>query len=153
MLKTIIKRFFLGFIYEVFATNVISILFSINIGNGSYYHIAPGIMQICNTELAAVILQFFLAGILGGVFGLATVFWEIDSWSIAKQTIINFTTTTVTMLIIAYICCWMPHTIKGFLCWLSVFIVVYVIIWFICYSVYKHKINQVNKSLQERNKN
>jgi len=151
MLKKIIRRFTLGFIYQVFATYVITLLISINAGDGFYHAItAGGLLSICKTELGATCLQFLLSGILGAVIGAATVFWEIDSWSLTKQTVIHCITTTVTMLIIVYLCGWMNHSVKGFLIWLGMFIGVYTVFWLICYISYKKKIEAVNKKLKKR---
>lgn len=151
MLKTTIKRFWLGFIFEVFATYIITILFSLNIGDGNYYPVASGLMKICKTELGAAVLQFFLAGFLGGVFGSSTMLWEIEKWSLAKQTVCHFFVITIAMLIVAYICNWMSHSVLGFVSWIGMFIVVYIIIWTICYSHFKRKIAQINKEIQKKN--
>lgn len=150
MLKKIIKRFALGFIFEVFVTYVISLLISINIGDGNYYNISPNLLTLCKTELGAASLQFILAGLLGAMFGITTLYWEIERWSLAKQTVMHFITITASMLIVAYICNWMEHSIKGFAIWIGMFIVIYVIIWIICYTSFKRKINAVNKKLAEK---
>jgi len=150
MLKKVIKRFVLGFMIEVFVTYVITLLISVNIGDGLYHGITPGLLNLCKTELGAASLQFLLAGLLGAIFGVTSLFWEIDHWSLAKQTILHFFTITISMLIVAYLCNWMEHSAKGFAMWIGMFIVVYIIVWFICYGNYKRKIKAVNKKLEER---
>lgn len=151
MLNKIIKRFVLGFIYEVFVAYLITILISLSIGDGNYYGINKGIMNICTTELGAVVFQFVLAGLLGAVFGVTTIFWEIDKWSLAKQTVIHFLVVTTSMLITAYICNWMRHTLASFFCWLGLFVVVYVIAWIICYNSFKRKVQGINKTISQKN--
>jgi len=150
MLKKIIKRFATGFIIEVFVTYLITIINSVLIGDGTYYFVTPGLLKTCSTTLNAVVLQFFLAGFLGAVMGVSSIIWEIDKWSLTLQTVVHFLVITISMLIIAYLCYWMPHSVKGFVFWISMFIIIYIIIWIICYSNYKHKINQINKTLSEK---
>lgn len=152
MIKKILQRFALGFMFEVFAANLITILFSINMGKGVYYGINSGIMSICETELGAVIFQFLLAGGVGAVFGVSTLLWEIDKWSLAKQTVVHFFVITTVMLFTVYVCNWMTHSVKGFITWIGLFVVVYIIIWTICYSSYKRKIKEINKAIVEKNK-
>jgi len=151
MLKKIIKRFVIGFIIEVFVTYLITIINSFIIGGGNYYAAAPGLLKLCGTQNGAVFLQFILAGGLGAVMGVSSIIWEIDSWSLTLQTVVHFFMITVSMLIVAYCCYWMNHTVKSLIAWILMFVVIYIIIWIICYTNYKRKINQVNKSLEERN--
>ncbi len=48
-------------------------------------------------EINAVIVQTILYGILGVGFAASSVIWEIDSWSIVKQTGIYFSIISVIM--------------------------------------------------------
>lgn len=153
MLKKIIKRFTIGFIIEVFVTYLITIINSLLIGDGNFYYVTPGLLKTCKTIIGAVTLQFFLSGFLGAIMGTSTIIWEVDKWSLTTQTILHFFVITISMLIIAYLCYWMPHSVKGLIYWIGMFIIVYIIIWIIVYCNYKHKINQINKTLSEKGNN
>ncbi len=47
------------------------------------------------SEINAVILQTVLSGMIGTVFSASSVIWEIEYWSITKQTTIYFFITSV----------------------------------------------------------
>ena len=150
MLKKFIKRFVLGFVIEAFAAYLITIIISLCIGTGEYYGIHPQIMKLCKTELGGVVFQFFIAGGLGAVFGSSSLIWEIDRWSLAKQTVAHFIVINIAMLFSAYVCHWMSHTVKGFLSWIGMFVVIYIIVWIICYTSFKKKVDGINKTLMTR---
>lgn len=153
MFKEIGKRFLLGFIYGVFVIYLLALLTSFNIGDGNFHFITSGLQASCKTELGAAALQFFLAGFLGVAFGVTTIFWEIDKWSLARQTITHFFVITISMLIVAYFINWMPHTLKGFAMWTGMFVVVYLVIWTVCYNIYKRTVKDINKKLAEKKDN
>lgn len=153
MIKKCIKRALLGFIWDVFAIYLITILTSINIGNGEYHAVNSLFIRACNTELGAVLMQFVIAGGLGIVFGGSTIVWEIDKWSLAKQTVVHFFIVTTALILSAYICNLIHHTVASVLLWILHFVVVYVVIWFICYSGYKRKVASINKTLKEKAEN
>ena len=73
-------------------------------------------------QLNAVILQTILCAILGVGFAMASVIWEIDSWSLAKQSGVYFLVISVVMLPIAYFANWMKHSIAGVLSYVGIFV-------------------------------
>lgn len=150
MIKKFIKRALLGFIWDIFAIYLITILTSINIGNGEYHAVNSIFLKACNTELGAVLMQFVIAGGLGIVFGGTTILWEIEKWSLAKQTVMHFLIVTTAMILSAYACNLIHHTIVSFLLWIAYFVVVYVVFWSIFYTIYKRKVASINKVLEAR---
>ena len=58
-------------------------------------------------ELNAVIFQTILCGVMGTGFAMASVIWEIDSWSLAKQSGIYFAIACAIMIPAAYVTNWM----------------------------------------------
>ena len=94
---------------------VITLIISICIGNGSFYPVTPELIDAAGNELNAVILQTVLCAIMGAGFAAASIIWELDSWSLAKQSGIYFMIISVIMLPIAYFTNWMKHTALGVL--------------------------------------
>jgi membrane protein YdbS with pleckstrin-like domain len=80
----------------------------------------------------------------------ASVIWEKDDWSIAKQTGIYFLISAIAMLPIAYFAHWMPRSLAGFLSYFTTFIVIFIVIWVIQYCIWKNKIQRINKGINER---
>ena len=147
MLNKIIKRALLGFIYGIFIGQTILILESLMARDGNFYPVAASLVELAGTKIGAVIIQYFLTGIIGTTFAATTVLFEIDSWSLLKQTIIHFIITSIVMYIAGFLCGWFPHTVCSTLIWFGVFVVIYVIFW-ICFSMYyKNKIKKLNEAL------
>ena len=145
--KEVAKRAILGFIYGVFIGQTILILESLMKFDGNFYFVDASLVALAGTKLGAVIIQYFLTGIIGTTFAATTVIFEMDSWSLLRQTITHFIITSIVMYIAGFLCGWFPHTVASTLIWFGVFIVVYVIFW-ICFSMYyKNKVKKMNEAL------
>lgn len=149
MLKKIVYRGLLGFSLGVFVGYSITIVISLFLGNGTYSSFVPSLIEVTTTEINAVILQFFLSGFLGMVFAIGSVVWEIESWSILKQTVIHFCISVVVLLPVAYLGHWMEHSVWGITSYFLIFIGLYCMIWGIQYSVWKRKIQEINQKLEK----
>ena len=146
-INKIIKRAILGFIYGVFIGQTILILESLMAGDGNFYAVSTYLVNHTSTRLAAVIAQYFITGFIGLSFAATTVIFEMDSWSLLRQTITHFIVTSIVMYIAGFLCGWFPHTAVSTLIWFGVFVVIYVIFW-ICFSMYyKNKIKKINEAL------
>ncbi len=119
MKKKIIKRSLLGLPLGIAMGYLITILASFGRANGYYTPCVPELISMMGNEINAVIVQTILYGLLGVGFAAISVIWEIDSWSIVKQTGIYFSIISVIMLPIAYFAYWMEHSIIGFLIYIK----------------------------------
>lgn len=88
---------------------------------------------------------------MGTGFAMASVIWEIDSWSLAKQSGIYFSIACVTMLPIAYITNWMKHNAIGILSYVGIFVAIFVITWLVQYFVWKRKVKRMNDGVRKSN--
>ena len=95
--KAIIKRAILGFIYGVFIGQTILIIESLFMRDGNFYPVAASLVDLAGTKIAAVIIQYFLTGIIGTTFAATTVIFEMDNWSLLRQTILHFIITSNVM--------------------------------------------------------
>lgn len=150
MKKKLIQRGLLGFPLGIAIGFVITIFISIGVGQGNYYAVRPELMDVVGGELNAVILQTVLCGIMGSCFAMASVIWDIDSWSLAKQSGIYFTIACVVMLPIAYVTNWMEHTMIGILSYVGIFVAIFISVWLIQYFVWKMKIKRMNERVHNR---
>ena len=145
MKKQIIKRGLFGFPVGIAIGFVITILISACVGTGSFYPVTPELINTMGNELNAVILQTVLCGIMGTGFAMASVIWELDSWSLAKQSGIYFLIACILMLPIAYIAGWMKHSIGGFLSYVGIFVAIFIAVWLAQYLSWKRKIKKMNE--------
>ena len=147
MLKEIIKRALMGFMIGVFVGETILIFESLIGGNGSFYPVSAYLSAHTRTEIGAVIFQYIITGILGLTFSTGSIIFELDSWSLLKQTVVHFVVSSVIMYLAGFFCGWFPHTVGSTLVWFGVFVVVYLIFW-VCFSLYyKNKVKKINDAL------
>lgn len=144
MKNRIIKLALIGFPVGIVIGFVITLIISACIGDGFYYPVTPEFISLMGNELNAVILQTVLCGIIGSGFAMASVIWDIDSWSLAKQSAIYFLIACIIMFPIAYITNWMKHSIAGVLSYVGIFVVIFVIAWLVQYLSWKRKIKRMN---------
>ena len=149
MKKQIIKRGLFGFPVGIAIGFVITIIISVCVRDGNFYPVTPELIETMGNEVNAVILQTVLCGIMGTGFAMASVIWELDSWSLAKQSGIYFLIACIIMLPIAYIANWMVHSISGFLSYVGVFVAIFVAVWLAQYLIWKGKIKKMNELINK----
>ena len=103
------------------------------------------------SELNAMRIQTGLSGIMGTGFAMASVIWEIDSWSLAKQSGVYFAIACVIMFPISYFANWMPHSTGGILSYVGIFVAIFVITWLVQYFVLKCKVKRMNDGVRKSN--
>ena len=151
MKKKLIGRGVIGFPVGIAIGYVITVIISICIGDGFFYPVTPELVNKMGSELNAILIQTGLSGIMGTGFAMASVIWEIDSWSLAKQSGIYFSIACVTMFPIAYITNWMKHNAIGILSYVGIFVAIFVITWLVQYFVWKRKVKRMNDRVRKSN--
>lgn len=149
MKKKLILQGLLGVPLGIAIEFVITIMISICVGDGSFYPATPELMETMGSELNAVILQTVLCGIMGAGFAMAAVIWEMDCWSLAKQSGVYFSVASIVMLPIAYVTNWMKHSVGGVLAYVGVFVAIFLIVWLIQYYAWKRKIRKMNDCIKK----
>ena len=144
MKKQIIKRGVFGFPVGIAIGYVITVIVSAFVGDGNCYPVTPELVSAMGSELNAVILQTVLCGVMGAGFAAASVIWELDSWSLAKQSGIYFLIACILMLPIAYAANWMEHSVGGILSYIGIFIAIFISVWLAQYLSWKRKIKKMN---------
>lgn len=153
MKKELLKRGLLGFPLGIAIGHIITIVISLFSAKGYYSPCVPSLGDTFGSEIAAVIFQSLLCGILGTSFASASVIWELETWSIAKQTGIYFLVTAATMFPIAWFSHWMKHSLSGFLLYAGIFVGIFIFIWLVQYLIWKNKIEAINEKMEtERTK-
>lgn len=147
MKKKIILRGILGFPTGIAIGYLITIFISVIWAKGYYAPCVPELTAIMGNEINAVILQAFLCGLLGTGFAAASVIWEMDDWSLIKQTGIYFIVISVIMLPIAYFLYWMEHSIAGFFGYFGIFAFIFAFIWIVQFAIGKRNVKKMNESL------
>jgi len=150
-LKKAMLRGLLGFPLGVFMGYTITILIALFQSDiGKYYPVVPQLAEATGNEITAVVLQYVLSGILGFAFAAGSAVFEVEEWSFTKQTVIHFMISTLAMFPIAYFTYWMRHTLWGILLYISVFAIMYIIIWAVQSYFWKKKIKGINDKMQAK---
>lgn len=149
MKKNIIQRGFLGFPLGITIGFIIAMIVSICIGDGVFHVANPKLIAIVGNELNAVLFQSVFSGIIGTGFAMASIIWDISSWSLAKQSGVYFAIASIILLPISYFLNWMPHTIKGMLSYISIFVVAFIFVWLVQYFVLRSKIKKMNDKIKK----
>ena len=150
MKKQVFSRGLLGFPLGITIGYVITIVLSLGWGQGSYSPCVPELIDTMGSEIGAVVFQAVLCGILGAAFSACSMIWEMESWSIARQSCIYFLITSFVMMPIAYFSNWMPHTLPGFLSYFGIFVLIFVVAWVVQYFIWRDKINKINAGVDEK---
>ena len=90
MKKEIIKRGLLGIPVGITIGYLMTIINSLIFGNGNYCPVTPELVAGMGNEINAVMLQSLLYAVIGFSFASSSVVWNMDSWSMLKQTALYF---------------------------------------------------------------
>ena len=149
MKKKIILRGALGFPLGIAVGYVITICTSLIWADGYYSPCVPELIESMGNEIYAVVLQALLCGLLGTGFGACSVIWEMEQWSIVKQTGIYFLIVSAVMMPIAYLLYWMEHSIAGFLEYLGIFVLIFAVIWISQFLLWKRNVDKMNARIEK----
>ncbi len=151
MKKELFFRLFIGLLGGVVLSYLITIGISFAIGDGNYYSCVPSLIESFGNEMTAVIVQTVLSAILGAGFAGCSLIWEKDEWSLLKQTGIYFSIVSVLMMVVAYICDWMEHSVKGIVIYFGIFLAIFIIVWVVQYCIWKVRISKIKEGIQKNN--
>lgn len=150
MKRKLLVRSLLGAPIGVTISLIISIIFSLCLGHGEYFPAPHELIAWCGgNETTSVIVQMICSLLIGAIFGGSSVVWDIEKWSLLKQTLVHFAIIVIPFFGVGYIMNWMPHYLYGALGYIGGFIVAYLFIWCTLYFSIKSKIKKMNKQLQE----
>ncbi len=147
MKKIVIKRAIIAFPMGIALGYVITIIISLAVADGYYSPVVPSLVGAMGSEIGAVLLQTLLCGMLSSIFAAISVIWEMDEWSIVKQSGIYFLVASMAMMPIAYFSHWMPHSLIGFIVYFGIFTGIYLVVWLVQYLILRSKIKKLNSTL------
>lgn len=146
-MKKIVSRVLYSFSIGISCSVGISLFLSLLFGEGKYYPFAASLVFFTGSEVKAMLLQTMLSGILGSVFGGMSFIWEIERWSILKQTAVYFLSVSIPMMGISYLLYWMEHSFNGFLLYFLIFVMVFFVVWLFNFAIYWFKVRRINQEL------
>jgi ABC-type antimicrobial peptide transport system permease subunit len=151
MKKKVATRCLIGALIGLAISNLIAIVISLIVGDGRFYAVVPELIADCGTEINAVLLQTICSLLYGAAWAGASIVWEVDNWSILRQTITHLIICSLCTFPIAYFMRWMNHSVFGTLSYFGSFFAIYFIIWMSQYIAIKKRIQQINNEVQKNN--
>lgn len=126
---------------------LIVIFISLRVGNGNFYPVSPNTVAIVGSEMKAVLIQLLIVFVLAITYGGGSVIWEIEEWSILKQTLTFYLLNVVPTMAIMYFSDMQTFNAGLLLRAFISYTVIFVFIWFANYMFYRAKINKINEKL------
>lgn len=149
MKKVFFKRAVIGAMIGVFINVFISVIISYCVNDGNYYPVVPQLAEVCGGTTNAVAVQTVVTMIYGALMAGISVIWELERWSLLRQTITHFAVCSAMTLPVAYFMQWIEQSLLGVLGYFGIFAAVYVVIWVVVYFRTREKINQMNTLVEE----
>ncbi|MCI6378009.1 MAG: DUF3021 domain-containing protein [Clostridiales bacterium] len=147
--KQALRRALLGAPLGIAIGHVITLCISYIVGGGAFFPCVPAFAAQLG-ELNAAALQAALTALTGAGYAAASVIWEIDRWSLLKQTLLYLAAAAASLLPTAYVCHWMEHSLMGALAYAAVFLGIFVFIWLAQYLALRKKIAKMNAAMGKK---
>ncbi|MDF2699052.1 MAG: hypothetical protein K0Q49_608 [Haloplasmataceae bacterium] len=96
-----------------------------------------------------IIKQYVSGLILGFAFGALNMLFNKENLKLARTTIFHSLILTILFIPIGIYAGWLPSNWQQILLAITIFILIYFLIWIICYIFYKKEINQINEKLKK----
>ena len=110
-------------------------------------HVAtPALLAQVGSEVGAFSLQMAAAMLIGAIWSGASVIWEVERWSLLRQTLTHFLLCSVVCLPIAWAMGWMADQ-PGW--YLFGFVAMYAGIWLINYLQIRRRVREINEKLKQ----
>ena len=145
--KKALLRGILGIPIGVFIMSLVGLLISLILGKLSL--VSPAFLGN-PSDLTAYAIQFILSCVIGFAFAFSSTFFEVEKWSIAKQTFLHFIAIAIVYFPTAIYLGWVELKSVSIAIYALIFILVYVIIWLTQYSTMKNKIQKLNDKLSQK---
>lgn len=127
----------------------ITIVVSFAVDNGRYCPCVPALADALGSELSAVVAQALCTGLIGAAFGGGTVAFEMDSWSLAKQSAVYFVVCALVITPVSYAMNWVERSVAGALIYFGGFALVWLLVWFVQYQTLRGKIRKLNAGVDK----
>ncbi len=107
-------------------------------------------MEVVPARMLA--LNLFGSMLIGAYFSVSALLFEIEDWSMLKQTVVHYMASLVALFpVFTWLTGWIPLQPQALLTGWLFFTGTYLLNWFGWYSYFKHLEKRMNQSLQKRN--
>ncbi|WP_204122633.1 DUF3021 domain-containing protein [Lacticaseibacillus mingshuiensis] len=149
MMKKIGQAIGLGIPIGVTCGLVMSLLFSYLYSN-TYYPSSPRFTDQFQRPLDAISVSILLWALMGIVFALSSLIFDVERWSMARRTAVHFLASYIPFTLLALLAKWFPAGWGFLLSYTLIYLGIYVAMWLSFYLAARHYVAAVNKKLAAR---
>ena len=149
MKKEVLKRAVIGFFLGMLIGNFISYISS---GRSAVppVLVSDDLIRKAGSEMAALIVQTVLSGILGAVSFMGTIFYDLDDWGMTKTMLVHFLLILGVYFPVGFYCGWIEPDLKYILMVTGAMAFAYLIVWVIMYIRYRIETARLNQLVKQQ---
>ena len=152
MMRRILNRFFFGMPFGITYGLLITLGYSYGRGNIIYHPAEARFAEHFSSNLNVLLVSIILWALIGSLFSVTTMLFEIETWSLARQTLTHFALTVSGFMILAYLAGWYPLDLISIASEIFVFIIIYFVIWGSSMLRAKRNVDAINRKINKRRK-
>ena len=147
MAKNIFRRCLLGAPTGLMIFTFIALFFAHLSGDGEL-RVGYYLVRVYGSEVNALTALVLSSMAIGMVWSAASVIFDTD-WNLLAQTVLHGICCVIPSVAIAWGVYWIPHTLDGLVQYVTIFVVIYVLIWIIQYLSIRRRLRQFNTKIGE----
>lgn len=140
----------IGYLIGVVTMVVINVILSFLRGGEVMVNASAELVALLGNDLHAAILQYVIAGFLGMAWAGASAIFGIESWSLARRTVVHALIMFPVMLAVALGLRWIPVRLAAILSFLAIVAIIYVVMWLTQYLIIRKNVEDINQKLAQR---
>ena len=145
MAKNIFRRCLLGAPTGLMIFTFIALFFAHLSGDGEL-RVGYYLVRVYGSEVNALTALVLSSMAIGMVWSAASVIFDTD-WNLLAQTALHGICCVIPSVAIAWGVYWIPHTLDGLVQYVTIFAVIYVLIWIFQYLSIRRRLRQFNAKL------
>jgi MFS family permease len=145
--KRLIARSLIGFVAGALIVHVMTLLANY-FSCGQYLVCVPQLTEKFG-HTRAVVIQTVLGALVGMIALGGTCLFDIEKWSLLCASTVHCALIFITDMIVGLLLCWFSFKIKPILIMACIVVLIYALIWFVMYVIWKREIRQMNHLAEE----
>lgn len=145
MAKNIFRRCLLGAPTGLMIFTFIALFFAHLSGDGEL-RVGYYLVRVYGSEVNALTALVLSSMAIGILWSAASVIFDTD-WNLLAQTALHGICCVIPSVAIAWGVYWIPHTLDGLVQYVTIFAVIYVLIWIFQYLSIRRRLRQFNDKL------
>lgn len=149
MKRRLINHFLFGLPLGVTYGLLVTLGYSYAWGAHVYSPSTPVFVSASSNSLNVLSFSILIWALMGALFAVAVLIFEMDHWSLARQTLTHFCVTLVGFMALAYLAGWYPLNLTSLSSEVLVFVVIYLVFWFSSMLRTRRNVAAINRKIKK----